>query len=125
MLDESGVANGVYGYKQDSVHVAWVGGIAYREYQDGGVIRTDRTKLVSVDNRTDAQKVALFDLLRDTVYRSSVDSVRVTLSRREETYTLAAGVYRLRQGHDGSHRPAGPVHHRVDSKTTQEFFMMV
>ncbi len=77
MLDESGVANGVYGYKQDSVHVAWVGGIAYREYQDDGVIRTDRTKLVSVDNRTDAQKVALFDLLRDTVYRSSVDSVRV------------------------------------------------
>jgi len=72
MLDESGVANGVYGYKQDSVHVAWVGGIAYREYQDDGVIRTDRTKLVSVDNRTDAQKVALFDLLRDTV-----DSVRV------------------------------------------------
>lgn len=53
MLDESEVANGVYGYNQNSVHVAWVGGIAY----------SAAFKLTSVDNRTKCQKLALFDLL--------------------------------------------------------------
>lgn len=53
MLPEEQVANGVYGYNEHSIHVAWVGGIAYNaEY-----------KLVSVDNRTKYQKQALFDLL--------------------------------------------------------------
>ena len=63
MLGEDNVANGVKDYNANSIHVAWVGGIKYREYQDGGVIRTDRTKIVSVDNRTANQKQALFDLL--------------------------------------------------------------
>lgn len=63
MLGEDNVANGVKDYNANSIHVAWVGGIKYREYQDEGVIRTDRTKIVSVDNRTANQKVALFDIL--------------------------------------------------------------
>jgi N-acetyl-anhydromuramyl-L-alanine amidase AmpD len=63
MLAEELIANGVKNYNANSIHVAWVGGIQYREYQDGGVIRQDRTKMVSVDNRTKQQKLALFDLL--------------------------------------------------------------
>jgi N-acetyl-anhydromuramyl-L-alanine amidase AmpD len=63
MLAEDLVANGVKDYNAHSIHVAWVGGIQYREYQDGGVIRQDRTKMVSADNRTKQQKLALFDLL--------------------------------------------------------------
>lgn len=63
MLAEELVANGVKDYNAHSIHVAWVGGIGYREYQDGGVIRQDRSKMVSVDNRTKQQKLALFDLL--------------------------------------------------------------
>ena len=53
MLNEELIANGVKGYNNSSVHVAWVGGIEYGENR----------KIVSADNRTDAQKVALFDLL--------------------------------------------------------------
>lgn len=53
LLNEDAVANGVKGYNSRSIHVAWVGGIRY-----------DRNrKIESVDNRTDAQKLALFDLL--------------------------------------------------------------
>ena len=63
MLAEDLVANGVKDYNAHSIHVAWVGGIKFMEYQDGGVIRQDRTKMVSVDNRTKQQKMALFDLL--------------------------------------------------------------
>lgn len=63
MLAEDLVANGVKDHNAHSIHVAWVGGIGYREYQDGGVIRQDRTKMVSVDNRTKEQKLALFNLL--------------------------------------------------------------
>lgn len=63
LLAERYIANGVKGYNSKSVHVAWVGGIKYKEYQDGGVIRTDRSKTVSTDNRTSEQRLALFDLL--------------------------------------------------------------
>jgi N-acetylmuramoyl-L-alanine amidase len=52
MLDEDRVANGVKGYNNISIHVAYVGGI---EDKDG--------KTKSVDNRTVAQRVALYDLL--------------------------------------------------------------
>jgi N-acetylmuramoyl-L-alanine amidase len=50
MLGEDLVANGVKDYNKNSIHVAWVGGI-------------DRTHPNGIDNRTDKQKVALFDLL--------------------------------------------------------------
>lgn len=53
MLGEDLVANGVCGYNQKSIHVAWVGGIKYNENR----------KIVSVDNRTENQKQSLFDLL--------------------------------------------------------------
>ena len=59
LLDESEVANGVYGYNQNSVHVAWIGGIEYARDSGGRPTR----EVVSVDNRTDAQRQALFDLL--------------------------------------------------------------
>lgn len=62
MLDEAKVANGVKNYNSHSVHVAWVGGIEYKEYPDHMNIGTQK-KLVSVDNRTKYQKLALFDLL--------------------------------------------------------------
>ena len=39
-------------YNANSIHVAWVGGIDL-----------DNEKIVSVDNRTEYQKLALFDLL--------------------------------------------------------------
>ena len=50
MLGEELVANGVKDYNKNSIHVAWVGGI-------------DRTHPKGIDNRTDKQKLALFDLL--------------------------------------------------------------
>lgn len=53
LLDEDKVANGVKGYNSNSIHVAWVGGIKYN----------DNKKLMSYDNRTGEQKLALFDLL--------------------------------------------------------------
>lgn len=53
LLDESQVANGVKDYNAHSIHVAWVGGIEYN----------DKKKIVSVDNRTEEQKLALFDML--------------------------------------------------------------
>lgn len=53
MLDEAKVANGVKGYNSTAIHVAWVGGIKYN----------DNKKIMSYDNRTDEQKLALFDLL--------------------------------------------------------------
>lgn len=58
MLDESEVANGVKGYNQNSIHVAWIGGIDF-EMKDGKPTK----KIVPVDNRTLEQKAALFDLL--------------------------------------------------------------
>lgn len=60
MLDESEVANGVKGYNQNSIHVAWVGGIEY-DQQDTQAAKKKKT--VTVDNRTPEQKLALFDLL--------------------------------------------------------------
>ena len=50
MQDETEVANGVAGYNKHAIHVAWIGGID-----------TEHPK--GIDNRTDAQKLALFDLL--------------------------------------------------------------
>lgn len=50
MLDEEKVANGVAGYNKMSIHVAWIGGI-------------DRQHPKGIDNRTQAQKVALYDLV--------------------------------------------------------------
>ena len=58
MLDESEVANGVYGYNANSIHVAWIGGIEF-ETKDGKPIKN----IISVDNRTPEQKLALFDIL--------------------------------------------------------------
>lgn len=52
LLDEAKVANGVKNYNSNSIHVAWVGGI---DLNNGDI--------VSVDNRTEHQKLALFDLL--------------------------------------------------------------
>lgn len=52
MLEESKIANGVKNYNANSIHVAWVGGIDL-----------SNEKIVSVDNRTEYQKLALFDLL--------------------------------------------------------------
>ncbi|MBR0166153.1 MAG: N-acetylmuramoyl-L-alanine amidase [Prevotella sp.] len=53
LMAESKVANGVYGYNKNSIHVAWIGGIKYN----------DNKKIMSYDNRTPEQKAALFDLL--------------------------------------------------------------
>jgi N-acetyl-anhydromuramyl-L-alanine amidase AmpD len=47
---EENVANGVAGYNQHSIHIAWIGGID-KEHPNG------------IDNRTLAQKSTLFDLL--------------------------------------------------------------
>lgn len=58
LLDETEVANGVYGYNQNSIHVAWIGGIQFK-YKDGKPTK----ELEAVDNRTSEQKAALFDLL--------------------------------------------------------------
>lgn len=52
MLAEAKVANGVRGYNQSSVHVAYVGGV---DVDDG---------LKPVDNRTEAQKASLLKLVR-------------------------------------------------------------
>lgn len=46
LLDESRVSNGVKGYNQVSINVAWFGGLS------------------GVDNRTPAQKKSLWDLLK-------------------------------------------------------------
>lgn len=53
MLDENKVSNGVKDYNSTAINVAWVGGIKYN----------DNKKIMSFDNRTTEQKVALFDLL--------------------------------------------------------------
>lgn len=50
LLDESRVANGVKGYNANSIHIAWIGGI-------------DRQHPKGIDNRTPAQKIALYDLV--------------------------------------------------------------
>lgn len=63
LLAERYIANGVKGYNSKAIHVAWVGGIQYYEYWDDEGHHTDREKIVSVDNRTSEQKLALFDLL--------------------------------------------------------------
>ena len=60
LLAESKVANGVYGYNQNSIHVAWIGGI---EYEQQPRYSSKAPKIVSVDNRTPEQKAALFDIL--------------------------------------------------------------
>lgn len=64
MLSEGQVANGVKGYNSNSIHVAWIGGIKYN----------DNKKIMPYDNRTDAQKMALFDLLTKLKlkYRSAI-----------------------------------------------------
>lgn len=58
MLGEDLVANGVKDYNAHSIHVAWVGGIEWK-MENGKPVN----KVVAVDNRTDKQKLALFDLL--------------------------------------------------------------
>lgn len=50
MLDDMQVANGVRGYNEHGLHVAWIGGI-------------DRQHPKGIDNRTPEQRQALFDLL--------------------------------------------------------------
>lgn len=52
MLDEDKVSNGVKGYNANSINVAWVGGINKVNGQ-----------IVSTDNRTEIQKLQLFDIL--------------------------------------------------------------
>lgn len=51
LLDEDKVSNGVHGYNSTSVNVAYTGGVD--------------AKLKSVDNRTEAQKESLLQLLRE------------------------------------------------------------
>lgn len=53
LLDEEKVSNGVKDYNSTAINVAWVGGIEYDKNK----------KVINVDNRTNEQKVALFDLL--------------------------------------------------------------
>lgn len=64
MLSENYIANGVKNYNQNSIHVAWIGGIKYN----------DNKKIMSFDNRTPQQKQALFDLLTKLKlkYRSAI-----------------------------------------------------
>lgn len=50
MLDENRVANGVQGYNSNSIHVSYIGGI-------------DKAHPKGIDNRTDAQKTTLVELL--------------------------------------------------------------
>lgn len=59
MLDENKVANGVKGYNDVSIHVAYIGGIGFKKDKDG----KDTKIIESVDNRTPAQRLGLFDLL--------------------------------------------------------------
>ena len=54
LLSEDKVANGVKGFNEKSIHVAWTGGLENGEY---------------VDNRTDAQKQALEELLESLSVR--------------------------------------------------------
>lgn len=53
LLDESLISNGVKGYNTTAINIAWVGGIEYDKNK----------KVITIDNRTDKQKLALFDLL--------------------------------------------------------------
>lgn len=53
LLEDEKVANGVKDYNAHSIHVAWVGGIE----------KNAIGKIISVDNRTENQKLALFDIL--------------------------------------------------------------
>ena len=48
LLDEAKVANGVADYNKYSIHVAWIGGV-------------DKQHPKGIDNRTEAQKMALYD----------------------------------------------------------------
>lgn len=50
MLDESKVSNGVKGYNSTSINVAYVGGVD--------------SKLKPIDNRTEAQKISLIQILK-------------------------------------------------------------
>lgn len=50
MLDENSIANGVQGYNSNSIHVSYIGGI-------------DKAHPKGIDNRTDAQKATLVELL--------------------------------------------------------------
>ena len=52
MLSDNYIANGVKNYNQNSIHVAWI----------GGILKAGKN-IVSWDNRTPQQKQALFDLL--------------------------------------------------------------
>lgn len=63
MLADNYVANGVKNYNQNSIHVAWIGGLL----KAGG-------KILPCDNRTPQQKQALFDLLTKLKlkYRSAI-----------------------------------------------------
>lgn len=63
LMDEDKISNGVKGYNATAINVAWVGGIAY-EYQDPTkTVKGSKQKVITIDNRTDKQKLALFDLL--------------------------------------------------------------
>lgn len=53
LLDESGVANGVYGYNKICIHVAYTGGVD-----------TSKPNLPAIDNRTNMQRAQLSLLLR-------------------------------------------------------------
>lgn len=54
MLPENEVANGVKGYNANSIHVSWI----------GGLMRAGKA-ILPCDNRTPAQKQALYDLLSE------------------------------------------------------------
>lgn len=61
--------NGAYGYNQSHVHIAWDGGIEYDEAND---------KFIEVDNRTDEQKGALLDEIRNGVTWSNQNNHKIT-----------------------------------------------
>ena len=63
LLDEAKVANGVKDYNSHSIHVAWVGGIEYKYEDPTKTVKGSKPTIVSADNRTKYQKLALFDLL--------------------------------------------------------------
>ena len=62
LQDEQLVANGVKGYNQTSVHVAYIGGIMRRT--NAKDVRY-RSKDVPADTRTEAQKRSLLHLLKE------------------------------------------------------------
>ena len=74
MLDENFTANGVRGYNEHSIHVAWIGGI-------------DATHPKGIDNRTDAQKLALIDLLVKLKERYPDAEILGALMRKRSTRT--------------------------------------